>query len=97
MVLECFQGFVDRIEGLVAYVTLESEQRTRLTGPYPAADLTAAGVGAGDRFSLTTIASGDSVQFEIMPVPPLLVSGEEQQAILQRIKQRLGGYLLDDD
>jgi hypothetical protein len=94
---ERFEGFVERLEEDVAYVSLESERGERLQGPYPADDLAAKGVGERDRFWLTLTDVGDSVRFDIQLIPRKTISAERQREIQQEIEQALGGYTPDDD
>ena len=96
-VLEQFQGFVTKVEGDSAYVTLETAQGERVSGVYPAAELAANGVGERDRFSLATVDQGSSVRFDIRLIPRRVVSSEEQRAIQERIERTLDGYTPGDD
>src|SRR5262249_46305529 len=57
--LEQFRGFVERIDGDRAYVTLVNDRGDQLGGPYPLAELAAKGIGERDRFILTTFDLGD--------------------------------------
>ena len=94
---ERFDGFVEKVEEDIAYVTLESERGERLQGPYPADELAAKGVGERDRFSLTLTDAGDSVRFDIQLIPRKEISPARQRQIRQEIEQSLGGYTPDDD
>jgi hypothetical protein len=94
---ERFEGFVERCEGDVAYISLESERGERLQGPYPADELAARGVGDRDRFWLTLTDMGDSVRFDIELIPRKTISAERQREIQREIEQALGGYTPDDD
>ena len=94
---EQFEGFVEKVEEDVAYVTLDSERGERLQGPYPADELAARGVGERDRFRLTLTDAGDSVRFDIQLIPRQAISPERQRQIRQEIEQSLGGYTPDDD
>ncbi len=94
---ERFEGFVERLEGDVAYISLESERGERLCGPYPADELEAKGIGERDRFSLTLTDMGDSVRFDIQLIPRKILSAERQRQIQQEIEQALSGYTGEDD
>jgi hypothetical protein len=94
---ERFEGFVEKVEEDVAYVTLESERGERLHGPYPADELAAKGVGERDRFWLTLTDAGDSVRFDLQLIPRKVISPERQRQIRQEIELSLGGYTPDDD
>jgi hypothetical protein len=94
---ERFEGFVERLEADIAYVSLESEQGERLCGPYPVDELAARGVGERDRFWLTLTDVGNSVQFDILLIPREVVSAERQAEIQREIEQALDGYTGDDD
>src|SRR5262245_23595365 len=89
---ERIEGFVEKLEADVAYVSLESERGERLQGPYPADDLAAIGVGERDRFWLTLTDVGDSVRFDIQLIPRKTLLAERQREIHQEIEQSLGGY-----
>jgi hypothetical protein len=94
---EQFQGFVERIEEGVAYITLMSSRGERLCGPYPVDELVAKGIGERDRFWLRLTDAGDSVRFDIQLIPRKTVSAERQRQIRQEIEQSLDGYTPDDD
>lgn len=94
---ERFEGFVESLEGDVAYISLESEHGDRLHGPYPADELAARGVGERDRFRLTLIDAGESVRFEIQLIPAKFVPAERQREIQDEIERALDGYHADDD
>jgi hypothetical protein len=94
---ERFEGFVEKLEEDVAYISLESERGERLQGPYPADELAAKGVGERDRFWLTLTDVGDSVRFDIQLIPRKIISADRQREIQQEIEQALGGYTPDDD
>jgi hypothetical protein len=94
---ERFEGFVERLEADVAYVSLASERGERLHGPYPADELVAKGVGERDRFWLTLTDVGDSVQFDIQLIPRKVVSAERQAEIQREIEEALEGYTGEED
>src|SRR5947209_3461046 len=68
-VLEEFVGFVDQIDGDVAYVTLTPETGEKLYGEYPAAELKARGIHERRRFRCRTIDAGTRVEFDLEPIP----------------------------
>jgi len=94
---ERFEGFVERVEGEVAYVSLESERGERLQGPYPADELAARGVGERDRFRLTLTDEGESVRFDLQSIPRKTVPAERQAEIQREIEQALSGFTGEDD
>jgi hypothetical protein len=94
---ERFEGFVEKLEGDIAYISLESERGERLQGPYPADELAAQGVGERDRFWLTLTDVGDSVRFDIRLIPHKIISAERQREIQREIEQALDGYTREDD
>jgi hypothetical protein len=96
-VSERYEGFVEKLEADVAYITLENERGERFHGPYPAHELAAKGVGERDRFSLTLTDEDDSVRFDVRLIPRKEISAERQREIRQEIEQALGAYTPDDD
>jgi hypothetical protein len=94
---ERFEGFVQKIEGDVAYVTLRSDGGESLCGAYPRRELAAKNIGERDRFCLTLTGSGESVSFKLRLIPRRKVSGERQRAIKLEIEQALRGDTFDDD
>ncbi len=89
-VLEEFFGFVDQIDGDVAYVTLTTRSGEQLYGEYPASELKASGIHERRRFKCRTIESGAQVEFELEPIPDGEVSEERERAILEKIQKALG-------
>ena len=96
-VLQRFEGFVEKVEGDLAFVTLDNGLGERLSGPYPADELAAKGVRERDRFVLTTVEHGDSVRFDILPVPRRTVTADRRRQIRDEIERELGGYTPGDD
>jgi len=91
-VLERYQGFVVKVEGSWANVTLTTDQGEEFVGTYPAAELAAQSIGERDRFTLETIDRGATVGFDIKLVPRRVVSPAEQLAIREAIVRELGDY-----
>ena len=96
-VLERFQGFVEKVEGDWAHITLTTEKGEELAGTYPASELAAKGIHERDRFLLATVEQGESVLFDICLIPRRDVSPAEQRAIRETIARELGDYSSDDD
>jgi hypothetical protein len=96
-VLERFEGFVVKVEGEWAHVTLTTEKGEEFAGAYPAAELAAKGVRERDRFLLATVDRGDAVHFEINLIARREVSSARQQAIREKIACELGDYAPSDD
>lgn len=92
-VLEEFEGFVDQIDGEVAYITLTPTSGEPLYGEYPAAELRAKGIHERRRFKCRTIEAGRHISFEVEPIPDLEVSKERERAIEEELRKLLG----DDD
>ena len=93
MVLEEFVGFVDQIEGDVAYLTLKPETGETLYGEYPAGELKARGIHEHRHFKCRTIEAGSHVEFDLEPIPDREVSEERERAIEEKLRKFLG----DDD
>jgi hypothetical protein len=91
--LEEFLGFVDQIDGDVAYVTLTPATGEKLYGEYPAAELKARGIHERRRFRCWTIEAGTRVEFDLEPIPDCEVSAERERAIEENLRALLG----DDD
>jgi hypothetical protein len=73
-VLETFDGFVDRIEGGTAFVTLQSRINGDVEeGTYPAAELAKLGIHEQSCFLAKTVESesGTHVVFQAVPDEPL--------------------------
>ena len=89
--LEELKGFVDQIEGDVAYVTLEAGNGDQLQGEYAAAELLALGIREHRYFTCRTIDTSSGVRVELSPVQDREVSKEQKRAIEDQIRQALGG------
>jgi hypothetical protein len=89
-ILEHFDGFVDRIDGDTAYVTLKSrEHGDVLYGQYPAALLSSKGVGDQERFICKTVGASETTRIEIAGVPAAVVTDEQLRAIDEEIERIL--------
>lgn len=84
--IEDYTGFVDRIDGDEAHVTLTTADGTVFHAIYPAAFLTANGVRERRRFI-------GHITDRIGPVPDREISEDEERAIGAEIEMLLG----DDD
>jgi hypothetical protein len=89
-ILERFEGFVDQVEGDVAFVTLRAENGDVLYGEHPVAKLAERGVGEADRFLCRTVRVGEATRVEIEAIPDEPVPDEEVRAIYQRIDHAIG-------
>jgi hypothetical protein len=89
-VLERFEGFVEQIEGNVAYVVLRAENGDELYGEYPADRLARLGVEETDRFLCLTVKDVQGTRVEIEPLASEPVSDEDVRAIFERISHALG-------
>jgi len=95
--LERLEGFVEKIEGDVAYVTLQNDRGEKLCGPYPAQELAEKGLQERDRFTLQTVDLGDCVRIDITPLPRITITPERSREIREKIEQVLDGYTPEDD
>lgn len=96
-ILERLEGFVDRIEGATAFVTLESEFGDTLHGEYPARELAEKGINERRRFLCKTIEENGRVRVEFEAIPDEPVSTDEEDAINRRIDELLADDELDGD
>lgn len=92
-ILEEFEGFVDKIDGDVAHVTLTALSGEKLYGEYPVAELNAHGIRERRRFKCRTVEVGTSVEFVIEPIPDRELSEERERQIDAWLRESLG----DDD
>lgn len=95
--LERFQGFVERVEGNIAYISLTNEKGEHLRGPYPANELACAGIHERDRFVLSTIELGQVVRIEVTPLPRVNLTPEQQREIEEETRRMLAGFHPVDD
>jgi hypothetical protein len=90
--LEELDGYVERIDGDKAYVTLESRKTGDvLHGEYPAAQLADKGIGEQGRFLVRTVARGEWTRVDIDAVPARKVTDEEAADIAERIRLAFPG------
>lgn len=90
-IIEEFDGIVDCIDGDVAYVTLTAKETGEiLLGEYPAAKLAELGINERRRFKCNTVARGECVEIEMLPVPDREISAEEELKIRENIRELLG-------
>jgi len=95
-VLETFHGFVDRIDGDNAYVTLHTPEGTDISGPIESSKLAEMGIGEQQRFTCRTIV--DSIApHGVDIVVDRVISDEEFQALLSGIRQEFEDYDIRDD
>ena len=90
--LEEFEGFVEQIDGNLAYVTLKDKAGQTLYGEYPASELETLGIHERRRFRCRTFDVGDgNVRIELSAVPDRKVSEEHQRAIDEELRRTMGG------
>lgn len=93
-VLEHFDGYVDSIEGGIAFVTLKSrEHGDELIGKYSANLLNDKGIREQNRFVCRTLRVGNTTRVEIEAVAKVAVTAEQ----IREINEELNRMLPDDD
>jgi hypothetical protein len=93
-VLDTFEGFVEKIEGDTAYVTLTSKSGPELVGKIPVAELARKGIKERRRFILRTIkVAPGMVRIDLIAVPDIPLTEEDRIRIDAMILQGIG----DDD
>ncbi len=97
VVLERLEGYVDRIEGGTAYVTLKSQYGDELTGEYASQELAAKGITEGRRFRCETVEVDGAVHVLFEAVPEESVAEDEEDAIRRRIAELVQDDELDGD
>ncbi len=97
VVLERLEGFVDQIDGPVAYVTLKSQYGDELTGEYAADELAAKGISEGRRFRCETVEVDGAVRVLLEALPDEPVTEDEEDAISRRMAELIQGDELDGD
>ncbi len=95
VVLERLEGYVDRIEGATAYVTLRSQYGDELTGEYASDELATKGITEGRRFLCETVEVNGAVQVFLEAVPEESLSEDEEDAIRHRIAELVQGNEID--
>jgi type VI secretion system ImpB/VipA family protein len=89
-VLETFDGFVDRIEGDTAFVTLQSRANGDVEeGTYPASKLADVGIHEQSSFLFKTVSAGDAIRLVLEPAPPESLSDEVVREIDAQIDELL--------
>jgi hypothetical protein len=95
-VLEELEGFVDQIEGSIAYVRLKSQHGDELYGEYPAADLLAQGIKERRRFRCVTIQRNGDVHVTLEAIPEQISDAAEEN-LHQRIEKLVADDQLNGD
>lgn len=91
-VLEELYGFVDKIDGDIAYITiLSSDGSTEFEGEYSAEVLKKQGIKERRRFKIRTIDDGKGVQVQFEKAPFLEIKPEDMRRINEMVA------LLDND
>jgi CHAT domain len=89
-VLETFDGFVDRIEGDTAYVTLESRLNGDVEeGTYSASELAGMGIHEQSFFVFKSVEVGDAIRPVLEPVPRQSLAADVVREIDAKIDQLL--------
>jgi hypothetical protein len=90
VVLETFDGFVDRIEGETAFVTLQSRANGDVEeGTYPASELAKMGIHEQSCFVFKTVNLGNAIRPVFEPVPQKPLADEVLREIDSKIDQVL--------
>jgi hypothetical protein len=92
-VLEEFQGFVDKISGDVAYVTLRTIAGEILWSEFPVSELAARGIRERRRFKCWTVRLNSEVRLKLEAIPDAPFSAEDEHRLEERLRRDLG----DDD
>lgn len=88
--LDEFEGFVEKVEGSTAYITLTSQSGDTIYGEYPTDDLTKQGVHERRRFKLQAYESVSGVDFVITPILPPTSVEEFEQSIDETLRNSIG-------
>ncbi len=89
-ILEEFEGFLEKYDGNVAYVTLTTDAGETIHGEYPAPELKAEGVRERRRFKCWTVEAGSDVKFVVHPIPDVIVSEAEERQLDEWLRESLG-------
>lgn len=92
-----FKGYVKKIEGNDAYVSLTSSKNEYTEAIYPCGDLVKNNIHEQDFFELRLLENGDSINFDLKLAPRPKIDLEKQRAIREEIEKALGGYIQNDD
>jgi hypothetical protein len=92
-ILEAFDGFVDKIDGEIAYVTLKTGSGELLWIECPVTQLQNAGIRERRRFKCWTVTDGSEVRLEMCRIPDALFTADDERRLEQRLRRQLG----DDD
>ena len=89
-VLETFDGFVDRIEGQTAFVTIQSRENGDVeAGTYSAPELGKLGIQEQSCFVFKTVKVGDAIRPVFEPVPQEAIADEVVREIDAMIDKAL--------
>jgi len=89
-ILEEFEGFLEKFDSDVAYVTLKTPSGEILHGEYPAVELKAKGIREHRRFKCWTVEVGTDVKFVVAPIPDQQLSKEREWEIRKLLEESLG-------
>lgn len=92
-ILEAFEGFVDKFEGDVAYVTLKTASGEKIYGEYPASELKVKGIREFRRFKCWTVEVGSCVEFVMESISDQELSEQRERELNEWLLKSLG----DDD
>lgn len=93
VVLEKLDGFVERIDGDVAFVVFTSQNGQKLSGQCPANEMLESNIEEGQRFVCRTIQNGKDVRVEIEPIPLAEITAQEWRAVCTSVES----IFLDDE
>lgn len=88
-ILERFDGFVEKVEDGIAYVSLRSEHGDTLYGSYSARSLEAKGIFERRRFRCVTVKNENGVNVELEAIADKDVSRERQLEIWKELQRTL--------
>jgi hypothetical protein len=97
VVLEVFEGVVDKIVDDIGYVTLRSGDGDVFYGQYGVSELTKHGIGARSRFSVKTVENDGRIRIRIRSLPDRRISSERLQELNTKIDKVLANYGDGDD
>lgn len=89
-VLETFKGFVERIDGDLAYITLTAQSGEVFWCEYSAKELAKVGIRERRSFICQIIKVDDKVDVDLQAIPDRIISPEEEETIARHLHEMLG-------
>lgn len=87
VILETFEGYVTKIEDVIAYIDLKSKRNgDRFYAQYPMDKLVGIVSEEGDQFLVHTVAKGEWTRLRFEKVEPREITYEEAQEIHRKIE-----------